>query len=545
MPNSDWQVQLDITAAEVRAEVLAQAQVSKANIDQFKNLSVLRETNASQAYRTDINAARSRSDARIQADSIVGQGQVYGTYLVTGSRTLVVQAVTLAQTEAAGLLSAARIQSAYDIASARVAAEAATQAADLAAAQLLSTVRIAAARTISAAQIAAQQAETAARIDSYSAEYAYRIQVATIIAAARVGATTTETTAQVGARQTVANAQTAAAQTEADARISAERLTTDHRILGVIKTSDAQIQAAQYGADASIYAETKESAASISADQIIAAARISALNLSADKQAADIDAEAKAYASGRELAYRKYSSTSELNSGKYAADRNLAGDVYSANANLSGTIYVSDKEYSGAIDRAAIDLASSQYVAQREIDKSTYSSAADRFRLEAKLTFEGDRYNEVWPYILTVLALVPPQTPGLNTSSVASVNVSGTLTRLKEDEIVGSISTATDALAEIQRTKAQRRLARLGFSTLSVPYSSLQVGYAMGGLSASIDAETIVRDGALLDNSEILAKQQAVAVELFTKQQAALAESAENLYRRQVGLVGAAARIKA
>ena len=541
---SDWQVQLDITAAEVKAEVASQAKMIQARIDQDRNISVLRQTNATDGYRTDVNAARSRADTRVQADALAGQGQLYGTLLVVGSRTLVVQAVTTAQSEAAKLLSDARIQSTADVASARIAADIVTQGADLLSAQNLSAARLAASRLVSDAQIAAQGAETAARIDSFDRDQSYRITVAGILADARIQATIIETDARVEARQVVASAQTAAAQTVAAARIEAERLTTDHRIEGVILTTDAQITAARTMADAQVYAETIEQRSLIDADRIVAAARIDALNLSADRRVSDIDTDARAYASARELAHRKYSSTSDLNAGKYSADRSLAGDVYAANSNLQGVIYTSDKEYQGAVDKSAIDEASYLYVAQRGIDKANYSALADKTRLEAKLSFEGDRYDEVWPYILSVLGLEPPQTPGLITST-SWVYVGGAIERPAEDAVVLAVSDSSTALSSLQSSAASSRLARLGFSPLARGRSVIPVGYAIGGLTASIGSEATFRDGCLEANADILADQQAVAVETFGAQQAALADASENLYRRQVGLVAAVARINA
>jgi hypothetical protein len=541
---TDWDIQRRIAANEADAELQAQYLLVSTTVDAIARAGNAHLYAAQNNYYTDADIGIREAGTRSGAASLESQGQLQATSIVTAGRSLSVLSLMNAQSDAAGSLSKARIQSEYDLVSARVSAATQTEGQDLLSAQQLSAARLAASTATSAAQVAAATAEVSARITSYGLDSTTRKQVATIHAVAALSAATEESNAHVTARQTVTLAQTAAATTVANARIAAEAKTTAARITAVVSTSDASILAAQLKADAEIYSEEEGASASLESDRIIVAARLTALGLSADRQVADIESSADFYSSDRQLEGRKYAATSELAAGVYSADQGKAGDIYQATGGATGITYAADRELAGYVYQSNTEAAARRYVAQRHLDEANYSGLADENRLEMKIGYEGSLISTVWPYIQTVLALVPPVTPGLILDLPAMEGV-GALGRVEEDSVVAALDAAAAKLASSSGAKAANRLSRLGYATSAQALVVTSLGYVMSGIQSSIGSEGEFRLGCLEANGTTLTKQQAAIVDVIAKQQSVLADAADNLYRRQVGLVAGVARINA
>ncbi|MDR3635692.1 MAG: hypothetical protein P4L84_17955 [Isosphaeraceae bacterium] len=503
----------------------------------------------------------------------------------------------------------AAIQVASTDASARI--QAAVQAA---------TVEAQAQRDVAGIQAAAQQAianiEASAQQAIANTVSTWQQTTANIAATAQTTVATTEAAAREAVANTEATAQTTVANTVStwQQSVAATQAAAQESVATTAATAQTSIAATQAQADeqvASTHAQATINAAQSAAQGTITAAASSA---NATIQAATIDAGWHAGVASTQAQATIQSATLAANAQTESATTAANAQVSVANIDASWRTGVAQIGANAQVQAATIDAGWHAGVAQIEAAASNYRAdqdlagvnvheAGETNRLNIKLAFAEEKWNELLPAIDSTLGIVDgavsggggigfgavaPKGPTMGFGGVAATDdwqlgsysrrlVRGPLHMGSGDVKTGGIgfasgSSVADAVAATQlptidtsgvltpaqiqqqvnaayaRNDAKTASSALaliqdmsgrGFSSNSPILAALQVGLTGQNLRSSILAEQQIRLSAAQANAEQVLNSQKAVSDQFIAQEGALIEHERNEVTRTVGVLGA------
>jgi hypothetical protein len=217
--------------------------------------------------------------------------------------------------------------------------------------------------------------------------------------------------------------------------------------------------------------------------------------------------------------------------------------VFTAQANKDATVYSADQDLSGREYSADQQLAGTQYEADQQLAATQYSQQQETGRLNTKLAFAQDKYNDVFPFVQASLDAQGIQTPGLDIVDWPYIPAGGVLTERQIQQQVNTALAKNDSRTQAQILQAQTELAGRGFSSNSPLLQALLTGYLGQNLRANNDAETQIRIQSAQANAEQTLKAAELTVNEYQAKQGTVLESEKNQITRQVGLVGALAQL--
>lgn len=401
----------------------------------------------------------------------------------------------------------------------------------------------AATEQIGACQAQAVNAESEAQASSLVAE-----------SAAQVGAITGVAGAEADATIASAGSEAAAVAGEAGARASA-----DSAIAGVnagATAAEVGSQAAQIASDASSAAEE---AAGVAAARAAAAREAAGSQAAADTAVAGSDAGAATAAAGYSAGATTSAAASEASATTSAANAGAAAETYAASQEAAGVKLEASsqsrliqsgakQDFDAALQVANNHASAAEYAADDQYQEQVVHEDAEDRRLDIKLTYADEKFNEVFPVAEQAIAasgnLTAPATIGLMTPwpsipmpipfTPRLVQMQANLAYARSDQEVAS--NYREALADVSGR---------GFSSNSPYIDAVRATLVGRGLRQSALGAAQARIGALQANATTLLSLQKLRGQDFIDQNQVAVQSEANQVERQVGLIDGVASIVA